>query len=95
MLVLTFLNTTSGWNIISTFGTHLDVGQFESCVVCLSLVLSLMSTEPLSEVLMSTMSLTVIFVCGLVPGLGPLWSPSCVVICLVSGRPFTQIQAQV
>ena len=39
-----------------------DVGQSESCVVCLSLVLSLMSTESLSEVLRSTMSLTVVFV---------------------------------
>ena len=52
------------------------VGQSESCMVCLSLGLSLMSTESLIEVLMSTMSLTVVFDCGLVPGLGPLWSPS-------------------
>jgi hypothetical protein len=44
-------------------------------MVCLSLVLSLMSTESLIEVLMSTMSLTVVLDCGLVPGLGPLWSP--------------------
>jgi hypothetical protein len=68
------------------------VGQSESCLVCLSLVLSLMSTESLSEVLMSTMSLTVVLVCGLVSGLGPLWSPSCVVICVESGRPFSQIK---
>ena len=71
------------------------VGQSESCMVCLSLVLSLMSTKSLSEVLMSTMSLTVVFVRGLVPGLGPLWSPSCVLVCVVFGRPFPQIQAQV
>ena len=71
------------------------VGQSESCMVCLSLVLSLMSTESLSKVLMSTMSLTVVFVCGLVPGLGPLWSPSCVLVCVLSQRPFPQIQAQV
>ena len=64
------------------------VGQFEFCVVCLSLVLSLMSIESLSEVLMSTMSLTVVFVCGLVP----LWSPSCVLVCVVSGRSFPQIK---
>ena len=54
-------------------------------MVCLSLVLSLMSTE----------SLTVVFVCEFVPGLGPLWSPSCVLVCVLSGRPFPQIQAQV
>ena len=36
------------------------VGQSESCMVYLSLVLSLMSTESLSEVLMSTMSLFVV-----------------------------------
>ena len=71
------------------------VGQSESCVVCLSLVLSLMSTESLIEVLMSTKSLTVVFDCGLVPGLRPLWSPSCVLVCVVFGRPFPQIQAQV
>ena len=71
------------------------VGQSESCMVCLSLVLSLMSTESLIEVLMSTKSLTVVFDCGLVPGLGPLWSPSCVLVCMVFGRPFPQIQAQV
>ena len=71
------------------------VGQSNPCMVCLSLVLSLMSTESLIEVLMSTMSLTVVFDCGLVPGLGPLWSPSCVLVCVVSGRPFPQIQAQV
>ena len=33
------------------------VGQSESCMVCLSLVLSLMSIESLIEVLMSTESL--------------------------------------
>ena len=71
------------------------VGQSKSCVVCLSLVLSLMSTESLSKVLMSTMSLTEVFDCGLVPGLGPFWSPSCVLVCVVFGRPFPQIQAQV
>ena len=71
------------------------VGQSEPCMVCLSLVLSLMSTESLIEVLMSTKSLTVVFDCGLVPGLGPLWSPSCVIVCVLSGRPFPQIQAQV
>ena len=71
------------------------VGQSESSMVCLSLVLSLMSTESLIEVLMSTKSLTVVFVCGLVPGLGPLWSPSCVLDCVLSGRPFPQVQAQV
>ena len=54
-----------------------------------------MLTESLSEVLMSTMSLTVVFVCGLVPRLGPLWSPSCVLVCVLSGRPCPQIQAQV
>ena len=64
-------------------------------MVCLSLVLSLMSTESLSEVLMSSMSLTVVFVCGLVPGLGPLWRPLCVFVCVLSGRPFPQFQAQV
>lgn len=64
-------------------------------MVCLSLVLSLMSTESLIEVLMSTMSLTVVFDYGFVPGLGPLWSPSCVLVCMVSRRPFLQIQAQV
>ena len=64
-------------------------------MVCLSLVLSLMSTESLIEVLMSTKSLTVVFDCGLVLGLGPLWSPSFVLVCVVSGRPFPQIQAQV
>ena len=71
------------------------VGQFEPCVVCLSLVLSLTSTESLIEVLMSIKSLTVVLDCGLVPGLGPLWSPSCVLVCVLSGRPFPQIQAQV
>ena len=70
-------------------------------MVCLTLVLSLMSTESLIEVLMSTeslievlmstKSLTVVFDCGLVPGLGP----SCVLVCVVSGRPFPQTQAQV
>ena len=64
-------------------------------MVCLSLVLSLMSIESLIEVLMSTMSLTMVFDCGPVPGLGPLWSPSCVIVSVVSGRPFPQIQAQV
>ena len=64
-------------------------------MVCLSLVLSLMSTESLIEVLMSTKSLTVVFDCGLVPGLGPLWSPTCVLFVVVSRRPFPQIQAQV
>ena len=68
------------------------VGQSEPCMVCLSLVLSLMSTESLIEVLMSTKSLTVVFVCGRVPGLGPLWSPSCVLVCVESGRPFPQIK---
>ena len=53
-----------------------NVGQFESCMVCLSLLLSLMSIDSLIEVLMSTKSLTVVFDCGLVLGLGPLWSPS-------------------
>ena len=38
---------------------------------------------------------TVVFDCGLVPGSGPLWSPSCVLECVLSGRPFPQIQAQV
>ena len=57
-------------------------------MVCLSLVLSLMSTESLIEVLMSTMSLTLVFDYGLVPSLGPLWSPSCVLVCVLSGRPF-------
>ena len=71
------------------------VGQFEPCMVCLSLVLSLMSTESLIEVLMYTKSLIVVFVCGLVPSLGPLWSPSCVLVCVLSGRPFPQFQAQV
>jgi hypothetical protein len=71
------------------------VGQSEPCVVCFSLVLSLMSTESVIEVLMSTKSLTVVFVCGLVPGLGPLCSPSCVLVCMLSGRPFPQFQAQV
>ena len=74
---------------------RISVGQSESCVVFLSLLLSLMSAESLIEVLMSTMSLTVVFDYGLVPGLGPLWSPSCVLICVLSGRPFPQIQAQV
>ena len=37
-----------------------DVGQSESCMVCLSLVLSLISTEPLIEVLMSTESFIVV-----------------------------------
>ena len=74
-------------------------------MVCLSLVLSLMSTESLIEVLMSTeslievltstKSLTVVFDCGFVPGLGPLWSPSCVLVSVLSGRPFPHIQAQV
>ena len=68
------------------------VGQYESCMVCLSLVLSLMSIESLIEVLMSTKSLTVVFVCGLIPGLGPLWSPLCVLVCVVFGRPFSQIK---
>ena len=67
------------------------VGQSEPCMVCLSLVLSLMSTESLIEVLMSTM----VFDCVLVPGLGPLWSPSCVLVCVLFGRPFPRIQAQV
>ena len=49
-------------------------------MVCLSLVLSLMSIESLIEVLMSTKSLTVVFHCDLVPGLGPLWSPLCVLV---------------
>ena len=33
-----------------------------------------------------------VFVCGLVPSLGPLWSPSCVLVCVESGRPFPQIK---
>ena len=65
------------------------VGQSESCMVCLSLVLSLMSTESLLEVLMSTKSLTVVFDFGLVLGLGPLWSPSFVLFVVVSGRSFS------
>ena len=73
----------------------LNVGQLESCMVCLSLVLSLMSTESLIEVLMSTETLTMVVVCGLVPSLGLLWRPLCVLVCVVSGRPFPQIQAQV
>ena len=64
-------------------------------MVCLSLLLSLMSTESLIEVLMSTKSLSVAFDCGFVLGLSPLWSPSCVLVCVVFGRPFPQIQAQV
>ena len=71
------------------------VGHSESCMVCLSLVLSLMSTEFLIEVLVSTKSLTMVFDCGLVPGIGPLWSPSGVLVCVLSRRPFPQIQAQV
>ena len=67
------------------------VGQLESfmvCMVCLSLVLSLMSTESLIEVLMSTKSLTMVFDYGIVLGLGPLWSPSCVLVCVLSGDLF-------
>ena len=71
---------------------RLGVGQSESCMVCLSFVLSLTSTKSLIEVLMSTMSLTVVFECGLVPGLGPLWSPLCMLVCVESGRPFPQIK---
>ena len=36
-----------------------------------------------------------VFDCGLVLGLGPLWSSSCVLVGVLSGRPFPQIQAQV
>ena len=57
-------------------------------MVYLSLVLSLMSTESLIEVLMSTKSLTMVFDCGIVPDLGPLWSPLGVLVCVLSGRPF-------
>ena len=64
-------------------------------MVCLSLVLSLMSTVSLIEILMSTKSFTVVFDCGLVPSLDPLRSPLCVLVCVVSGRPFPQFQAQV
>ena len=71
------------------------VGQSESCMICLSLVLSLMSTKSLIEVLMSTKSLTVVFYCRLVHGLGPVRSPSRVLFFVLSGRPFPQIQAQV
>ena len=41
-------------------GDDIHVGQSEPCMVCLSLVLSLMSTESLIEVLMSTKSLIVV-----------------------------------
>jgi hypothetical protein len=70
-------------------------GQSKSCMIYLSLVLSLMSTESLIDVLMSTKSLTMVCDCGLVPSLGPLWSPSCVLVCVASGRPFPHIQDQV
>ena len=57
------------------------VGQSEPCMVCLSLVF--------------VIDVNRVFDCGLVLGLGPLWSPSCVLIVVLSGRPFPQIQAQV
>jgi hypothetical protein len=54
------------------------------CMVYMCLVLSLMSTETLIEVLMSTKSLIVVFDCGLVLCLGPFVEPLvCACLCVV------------
>ena len=52
-----------------------------SCMVCLCL--------------MFVIDVNWVFDCGLVLGLGPLWSPSCVLVVVLSGRPFPHVQAQV
>lgn len=57
------------------------VGQSEPCMDCLSL--------------MFVIDVNWVFDCGLVHGLGTLWSPSCVLVVVLSGRPFPHIQAQV
>ena len=57
------------------------VGQFESCMVWLCLVF--------------VIDVNWVFCCRLVLGLGPLWSPSWVLIAVLSGRHFPHIQAQI
>ena len=58
-----------------------DVGQSEPCMVCLSFVF--------------VIDVNWVFDWGLVLGLGPLWSPSCVLVRVLSGRPSPHIQDQV
>ena len=66
---------------LSTMKKGEIVGQSEPCMVCLSL--------------MFVIDVNWVFDWGLVLGLGPLWNPSCVLFCVLSGRPFPHIQAQV
>ena len=52
-------------------------GQFESCMVCLCL--------------MFVIDVNWVFCCGLVFGLGPMWSPSWVLVVVLFARPFSHI----
>ena len=75
----------TNWKKLHASETELvDVGQFESFMVCMVYLC-----------LMFVVDVNYVFDCGLVPGLGPLWSPLCVLDCVLSGRPFPQDQAQV
>ena len=79
-------------------GAHLKGELVVSChqwqrgrlLVSLSLAWSCM----VSLSLMFVIDVNWIFDCGLVLGLGPLWSPSWVLFVVVSGRHFPHLQAQ-